>query len=135
MSRIESIIDSLEAERAEAVARVEWLDAQLEEFRTHAAERAAVAAAAERTAVKPEPRSARRQTAKRASTRRQTARKVKRDVPSEIVLFLEKHPNSTAGDIAKGVSLSRSSVSTHVSALAKAGTIRKTEHGYVATSE
>jgi hypothetical protein len=47
-------------------------------------------------------RSARRATARRASDRRATARQRKDDVEGRIVEYLDDHPQSTTGDIAKG---------------------------------
>jgi DNA-binding MarR family transcriptional regulator len=77
-------------------------------------------------------RSARRSTARRASSRRRSARGRQSDTASRIVAYLEKHPNSTAGDLAKGLNLKRNSVSTKLTQMAKAGQIKKAERGYTA---
>jgi hypothetical protein len=55
-------------------------------------------------------RSARRATARRASNRRATARQRKDDVEGRIVAFLEDHPRSTTGDIAKALNASRATI-------------------------
>jgi DNA-binding transcriptional ArsR family regulator len=78
----------------------------------------------------PPPRSQRRATARRASRRRATARARKGDTRASIVEFLAKHPGSTAGEVAKGLNLSRGSVSSRLTQLAKAGEIKKADRGY-----
>jgi hypothetical protein len=75
-------------------------------------------------------RSVRRATARRASNRRATARSRQADSETHITDFLAYHPESTAGDIAKGLNLDRANVSTHLTQLAKAGEIKKAAHGY-----
>jgi hypothetical protein len=52
-------------------------------------------------------RSARRATARRASDRRAMARRRKDDVEGRIVDYLKGHPQSTTGDIAKGLNAKR----------------------------
>ena len=52
-------------------------------------------------------RSARRATARRASDRRARARARKDDVEGRIVEYLDDHPQSTTGDIAKGLNAKR----------------------------
>ena len=123
MSRIKKIIETLEAERSDVQDRLEWLDTQLQEFREHHAEQQTAPTA-------PPARSNRRATAKRASARRAAARTVKRDIEGDIVEFLGKHPNSTAGDVAKGLNLSRNSVAARLTKMTKAGEITKAERGY-----
>lgn len=123
MSRIKKIIETLEAERSDVQDRLEWLDNQLKEFREHHAEQQAAPTA-------PAPRSNRRATAKRASARRAAARTVKRDVAGDIIDFLAKHPNSTAGDVAKGLNLNRNSVAARLTQMTKAGEIVKAQRGY-----
>ena len=122
MSRIKQVIDTLEAERAEVHERLEWLDEQIEEFRErhHDSE----------TGVGTPPRSKRRATATRASRRRATARSRQPDVKARIVAYLDKHPNSTAGDVAKGLNLARNSTATRLTQMAKAGEITKATRGY-----
>jgi hypothetical protein len=75
-------------------------------------------------------RSVRRATARRASNRRATARNRQDDSETRITDFLAHHPESTAGDIAKGLNLDRPNVSAHLTQLAKAGEITKAAHGY-----
>lgn len=120
MSRMKQVIDALEAERDDVKKRLEWLEDQIKSFRDHAGE-----------ALPSVPtRSRRRSSARRASTRRGTARSRQSDTATRIAEFLAKHPNSTAGDVAKGLSLKRNSVSTKLTQMAKAGTIKKAERGY-----
>ena len=64
MSRIQQVIDTLEAERAEVQEHLAWLEQQIKEFHAYSGGSAAVAPA----------RSVRRATARRASDRRATAR-------------------------------------------------------------
>jgi hypothetical protein len=118
LSRIQQVIDTLEAEQAELRERLAWLDKQLKEFHDH------------RDGTQPPARSLRRQTARRASTRRAVARTRQGDTKTRIVDFLEKHPGSTAGEVARGLDLNRGSVSTRLTQLAKLGEIRKSERGY-----
>ena len=119
MSRIQQVIDTLEAERADLHERLTWLDKQLAEFRAHH----------NGTATTPA-RSTRRATARRASTRRATARSRKVDTKATIIEFLAEHPGSTAGDVAKGLNLNRGSVSTRLTQLAQSGAIAKAQRGY-----
>lgn len=65
-------------------------------------------------------RSARRATARRAHNRRVTARLHKDDVDERIAGFLEAHPDSTTGEIAKGLDADRGTVAAVVSHLARA---------------
>jgi hypothetical protein len=83
----------------------------------------------------PPPRSQRRATAVRASKRRATARVRKGDTEASIVAFLAKHPESTAGEVAKGLNLTRDSVSTRLTKLARAGEIKKADRGYSTNPE
>jgi hypothetical protein len=71
------------------------------------------------------PRSARRATARRASNRRATARQRKDDVEGSIVEYLKDHPQSTTGDIAKGLNASRDTIAAGVSHMVRAGEITK----------
>ena len=119
MSRIQQVIDTLEAERAELRERLAWVEEQIKEFHAHH-DGAAPA------------RSGRRATARRASTRRATARTRQVDTKTSIVEFLGKHPGSTAGQVAKGLNLNRGSVSTRLTQLAKSGEIKKAARGYTA---
>ena len=119
MSRIQQVIDTLEAERAEVQERLAWLDQQIDEFQEYNGSPAAAPA-----------RSVRRSTARRASTRRATARSRQNDIKASIIEFLAKHPSSTAGDIAKALNLNPGSVSTRLTQLAKTGQIQKASRGY-----
>ena len=118
LSRIQQVIDTLEAEHADLEQRLAWLDKQLKEFRDH------------RDDGPPPSRSVRRATARRASTRRAVARSRRGDTKTRIIEFLEKHPGSTAGEVARGLNLNRGSISTRLTQLAKRGEIRKAERGY-----
>lgn len=122
MSRMKQVIDALEAERDDAKERLDWIENQLKAFRERAG-----------NALPSVPsRSNRRSTARRASSRRRSARSRQGDTASRIVDYLAKHPNSTAGDLAKGLNLKRNSVSTKLTQMAKAGTIKKAQRGYTA---
>jgi predicted transcriptional regulator len=119
---MKQVIDALEAERDDAKERLDWLENQIKAFRDRAGD-----------ALAPVPsRSNRRATARRASNRRGTARSRESDTASRIVDYLGKHPNSTAGDLAKGLNLKRNSVSTKLTQMAKAGQIKKAQRGYTA---
>jgi hypothetical protein len=65
-------------------------------------------------------RSARRATARRASNRRATARRHKDDVEGRIVEYLNDHPQSTTGDIAKGLNANRATIAAGLSHIARA---------------
>ena len=60
-------------------------------------------------------RSTRRATARRASTRRATARQRKDDVEGRIIEYLKDHPQSTTGDIAKGLNADRGTIAAGLS--------------------
>ncbi|MHB8660075.1 MAG: MarR family transcriptional regulator [Solirubrobacteraceae bacterium] len=78
-------------------------------------------------------RSIRRATARRASNRRATARNRQSDTHASIIGFLAQHPESTSGDLAKGLNLDPGSVSAQLTHLAQAGEITKASHGYSTT--
>jgi predicted transcriptional regulator len=122
VSRIKQVIDVLEAERADAKERLEWVEKQLKAFRDRAGD----------ALPSVQSRSGRRSSARRASGRRTTARSRQGDTATRIVDYLSKHPGSTAGDLAKGLNLKRNSVSTKLTQMAKAGQIKKAERGYTA---
>jgi NADPH-dependent ferric siderophore reductase len=65
-------------------------------------------------------RSARRATARRASNRRATARQRKDDLQGRVVEFLKHHPQSTTGDIAKGLNADRGIIAAGLSHLVRA---------------
>jgi predicted transcriptional regulator len=120
MSRMQQVIAAVEAERDDAKERLDWIERQIKAFRDRAGD-----------ALPSVPsRSSRRSTARRASNRRKTARSRQGDTASRIVDYLGKHPNSTAGDLAKGLNLKRNSVSTKLTQMAKQGKIKKAERGY-----
>jgi hypothetical protein len=122
MSRMKQVIDALEAERDDVKERLEWIENQIKAFRDRAGE-----------ALPSVPsRSGRRSTARRASSRRRSARTGQSDTATRIVDYLAKHPNSTAGDLAKGLNLKRNSLSTKLTQMAKAGQIKKADRGYTA---
>jgi predicted transcriptional regulator len=120
LSRIQQVIDTLEAERAEVQEHLAWLEQQIKEFHAYSGGSAAAAPA----------RSVRRATARRASTRRATARNRQGDTKASIIDFLAQHPGSTAGDLAKGLNLNPGSVSSRLTQLAKSGEIKKASRGY-----
>jgi predicted transcriptional regulator len=120
LSRIQQVIDTLEAERAEVQEHLAWLEQQIKEFHAYSGGSAAAAPA----------RSVRRATARRASTRRATARNRQGDTKASIIEFLAQHPGSTAGDLAKGLNLNPGRVSSRLTQLAKSGEIKKASRGY-----
>jgi Winged helix-turn-helix DNA-binding len=122
LSRMQQVIDTLEAERAEVQDHLAWLDQQIKEFDAHNGRSTAAAPV----------RSVRRATARRASNRRATARSRQGDTTASMIEFLGQHPSSTAGDLAKGLNLNPGSVASRLSQLAKAGEIKKASRGYSA---
>ena len=75
-------------------------------------------------------RSGRRATARRASNRRAIARRRQGDIEASIINFLAQHPESTVGDLAKGLNLDPGNVSTRLNQLATVGEIKRASHGY-----
>jgi predicted transcriptional regulator len=120
MSPTQQAIDTLEAQVSELRANLARLESELTDARTRHAEAVAEVP----------PRSLRRATAQRASKRRAEARSLQADASASILEFLARHPGSTAGEVSKGLDLSRSSVSGRLTQLAKLGHIRKAERGY-----
>jgi predicted HTH transcriptional regulator len=122
VSRMQQVIDALEAERADLRERLAWLEAQIGEFRErHGDQRSP-----------PPQRSVRRATARRASSRRATARRRKGDITERIIDYLKDHPQSTAGDVAKGLNANRNTIATRLSRMAKEGEVTKASKGYAA---
>jgi predicted HTH transcriptional regulator len=119
---MQQVIDALEAERAEVQERLAWLDRQITEFRERH----------DGDSATPSQRSSRRATARRASTRRATARERQGDIKSLITDYLKKHPESTAGDVAKAINANRNTIATRLSQMAKDGEITKASKGYAA---
>jgi predicted HTH transcriptional regulator len=109
------------ADRADARKRLAWLEKQIKQFRFDNRGSAETAAAPAR--------SVRRATARRGRSRRATARS-QGDTTARIIAFLTRHPQSTAGDLAKSLNLDPESASTRLSQLTKAGEIKKQAHGY-----
>jgi hypothetical protein len=70
-------------------------------------------------------RSARRATARRASNRRATARQHKDDIEERVSDYLNEHPLSTTGDLAKGLNADRGKVAAARSHIANAGETAK----------
>jgi predicted transcriptional regulator len=106
------------ADRADVRKHLARLEQQIKQFRGD--NRAAAAPA----------RSVRRATARRASTRRHAARSRQSDTTARIIEFLTRHPQSTAGDLARSLNLDPESVSTSLNQLANAGDIKKHAHGF-----
>ena len=65
-------------------------------------------------------RSARRATARRASNRRASARRRKVQIEERIIEYLDDHPLSTTGDLAKGLNADRAKVAAGRSHIARA---------------
>jgi hypothetical protein len=70
-------------------------------------------------------RSARRATARRASNRRAAARLHKDDIEERVSDYLNDHPLSTTGDLAKGLNADRAKVAAARSHIANAGETAK----------
>ena len=70
-------------------------------------------------------RSARRATERRAGSRRATARRRKGNVDGRIVEYLKDHPQSTTGDIAKGLNADRDTIAAGLSHIARASEITR----------
>ena len=115
MSRIQHVIETLEAERAQVEKHLTWPEQQINEFHAHNGDSVATA---------PAP-SGRRATARRASKRRAVARRRHGDTKARIIDFLARHPGSTAGEVAKGLNLNPASTSSRLPQLAKAGEIKR----------
>ena len=120
MSPTQQAIDTLEAQVSELRGNLARLESELSDARKRHAEAVAEVPS----------RSLRRATAQRASKRRAEARALQADASASILEFLARHPGSTAGEVSKGLDLSRSSVSSRLAQLAKLGQIRKAERGY-----
>ena len=77
-------------------------------------------------------RSARRATARRASARRATARQRHDDIEGRVIDYLQEHPQSTTGDIAKGLNANRGAIAAGVSHMVLAREVTKAATGYAA---
>jgi hypothetical protein len=108
----------LNADRANARKYLARLEQQIKQFRV------------ENRGGSVPARSVRRATARRASTRRAAARSHQHDTTARMMEFLTRHPQSTAGDLAKGLNLDLESVATCLNRLMNAGDVKRDEHGY-----
>jgi hypothetical protein len=70
-------------------------------------------------------RSTRRATARRASNRRAVAREHKGDIDGRIFEYVKDHPQSTTGDMAKGLNANRGMIATEVSHMMRAGELTR----------
>lgn len=70
-------------------------------------------------------RSTRRATARRASDRRATARQHKDDIDGRIIGYVKEHPQSTTGDMAKGLNADRDTIAAEVSHMVRSGELTK----------
>ena len=70
-------------------------------------------------------RSTRRATARRASNRRATSRQHKDDIDGRIFGYVKEHPQSTTGDMAKGLNANRDTIAAEVSHMVRAGALTK----------
>ena len=70
-------------------------------------------------------RSARRATARHASDRRATARQRKDDIEGRIVEYLKDRPQSTTGDIARGLNADRGTIAARLSHIVRANDATK----------
>jgi predicted ArsR family transcriptional regulator len=59
-----------------------------------------------------------------------SARSRQHDIKASILASLAQRPGSTAGDLAKGLSLERDDVATRLTQLVQTGDIKKTSRGY-----
>ncbi len=75
-------------------------------------------------------RSIRRSTARRASMRRANARSRQSDSEARIIGFLEHHPGSTVGDLARSLNLDPELVAGDLNQLTSTGEIHRAAHGY-----
>lgn len=133
-TRITQVIETLEAEKADLQARLEWLDQQIESFRAHAEQAPAIPAsptpAAAPVATAAPKRAKRLEKDSRARKRRAAVKPLKRDLVPEILAQLKKQPNSTAGQLAAALDVNRNTVNSKLLTLRKAGTIVKADRGY-----
>ena len=70
-------------------------------------------------------RSTRRATARRASNRRATARDHKDDIDGRILEYVKEHPQSTTGEMAKGLNANRGTVAAEVSHMMRVGVLTR----------
>ena len=119
MSRMQQVIETLEAERQDLKDRLSWIEEQIKAFREHNGSSVA------------QPTGSRRSSSSRRVRGRGATRRNGRPATADrIVDYLGTHPNSTAGDLAKALKLKRNSVSTKLTQMAKDGKIKKAPRGY-----
>jgi hypothetical protein len=118
MSRMQQVIETLEAERQDLKDRLSWIEEQIKAFREH------------NDGSATQPSGPRRSSSSRRARRGGGRRNGKPATADRIVDYLGTHPNSTAGDLAKALKLKRNSVSTKLTQMAKDGKIKKAQRGY-----
>ena len=69
---------------------------------------------------------------RRAATSRNGRGRPRGQSREQLIEYVRAHPGSTAGDVASALGLKRTSVSTRLAQLAKAGALTKAERGYAA---
>jgi predicted ArsR family transcriptional regulator len=125
MSRMQQVIDALQAERDSVKQHLDWLEEQLRAFRSRQPDAPTLPTTGPN-------RAKRRSTARRASARRSTARSRQGDTKAKIIEYLGSNPGATAGAVAKDLNLNRNSVATRLAQLARSGEIKKAKRGYEA---
>ena len=119
MSRMQQVIETLEAERQDLKDRLSWIEGQIKAVREHNGSSVV------------QPTGSRRSSSSRRRRGRGGARRNGQPATADrIVDYLGTHPNSTAGDLAEALKLKRNSVSTKLTQMAKDGKIKKAPRGY-----
>lgn len=108
MSRMQQVVEALQAERAEVKEHLDWLDLQIATFRGRLQNGSGQHAGAPG-----------------ANGRNGTG-----DTRERIKDFLRRHAGSTAGEVANGLGMNRNSVATRLTQMARSGEIQKAERGY-----
>jgi DNA-binding transcriptional ArsR family regulator len=109
------------------------IDARLAELRPLVQEAANLAAALSALAGADGQSSgtaSRRRTRKRPPTPRASGVRPRGQSREQIIEYVRAHSGSTAGEVASALGLKRTSVSTRLAQLAKAGELTKAERGY-----
>ncbi len=70
-------------------------------------------------------RSTRRATARRVSSRRAAARQHKGDLDGRVLGYVRGHPQSTIGEMAKGLNANRDTIAAEVSHMVRAGKLTR----------
>lgn len=140
-TRITQVIETLEAEHAQLTSeiaerkgRLEYIEVQLRSFREHAAQLPVTDVPAAPSQDKAR-HTKRVEKASRARRRRAEIKPLRRDLVAEVLDFLRAHPGSTAGDIARGLDASPSTVSAKIKHLAQVGQVVKAQRGYALPPE